>query len=329
MLSPTQKKSSFIHRIQNMFGKKKSSLDETLTKYEFDKNYRCIKGGTSVVYVDKNKQKIIKYFGKSTSLLKDQNIQNETDALNFCAQCLPSDVQRHIPKLYEQLGDCIVLEYKGDDAIDLINKNDMNTEIFITFLADVTFVLSHLHLNNITHGDIKLENVCWDGEKWNLIDFGFSYPIDTTLKRRQKHGTFPFIFPGYGNKSILETFVANNKDMSIRIAADWYAFALTALIFLGFDYYECDDRSFINYEIADVIYFYEKKKKDNVFDIVIGSIAAIVLSIIDTDMETLQWCRRSGTCEYIGRKVRNCQVNKDTCACINIYMENIKKLYNK
>lgn len=300
--------------------------DIPLRKYSFEKNCRCIKSGTSEVYVDKNKGMIIKYFGNNFSSLKKQNISNEKDALIFCHQYL-GEASKHIPKLIEHCADYFVLEYKGEDAIDMINRDVLNTKIFVTFLADIAFVLSTLHDKGRTHGDIKLENVCWDGEKWNLIDFGFSYRIDTPLKRRQKHGTFPFIFPGYGNKEMLESFYVNNKNVSVRVVADWYAFALTALIFVGFDYYESDDRSIIKYDINDIIFFYEKAKLNREYDDVLSALAGIVLSVIDADMHTLQWCKRSGTCKYIGGKVRDFPVNKDTCACINIYMDKIKKMY--
>lgn len=116
----------------------------------------------------------------------------------------------------------IVLHNYGLDAFDLIRTNKCSKQAVRRLMYDIPRIVDHLEKLSICHRDIKPENITFDGEKWRLIDFGFSCPYGD---RRTAVGTVPYILPSIGKRPVGSNFM----DVNARV--DRFAACMTILFF--------------------------------------------------------------------------------------------------
>lgn len=130
----------------------------------------------------------------------------------------------------------IIMEYVGRDAMEIVINEGINYKMWSDALRELGVGLNAIHRLSKVHGDIKLENMTFNGLKWFFIDFGFGYTNCKTVGKYS--GTFPNILPVYGFKSA----AAENEKLGMysifdrRKVADIYAFALTFLSISGFHF---------------------------------------------------------------------------------------------
>lgn len=76
----------------------------------------------------------------------------------------------------------IIYEYGGYDLLYYFNiKRDIDISVFFKNFIKILKGIKSLIINGITHNDIKLNNILFNGSKISLIDFGLITDIDTLL----------------------------------------------------------------------------------------------------------------------------------------------------
>mmetsp|Transcript_28161 Transcript_28161/g.20375 ORF Transcript_28161/g.20375 Transcript_28161/m.20375 type:complete len:85 (-) Transcript_28161:1076-1330(-) len=63
------------------------------------------------------------------------------------------------------------VETKINNTSKDIDQEFPESEILI-ILSDIILGVQHLHQNGITHRDLKVENILYDGKSFKLADFG-------------------------------------------------------------------------------------------------------------------------------------------------------------
>jgi serine/threonine protein kinase len=104
----------------------------------------------------------------------------------------------------------------GSDVFDLMDTSVDTGEWWMSGVREMALLLNQMHARGLFHGDIKMENFAWDGNRWYMLDFGF------TLLYNDKSvcGTVPHLPP-----AIMEV----PFDAIPRHYLDYYAFAITFL----------------------------------------------------------------------------------------------------
>jgi hypothetical protein len=120
----------------------------------------------------------------------------------------------------------IIMKHLGTDGIDLIGPDATCGEfgVWERLAHSSVMTLNNIHECGVVHGDIKLENLTYDGEQWHFIDFGFAFD-DGDSMGKGFNGTFPFVLPFYGSELA--------EDDERRIASDRFALVMTILTFGG------------------------------------------------------------------------------------------------
>ncbi len=99
----------------------------------------------------------------------------------------------------------IVMEYlEGKELFEfLVKKSVRITEKLVCKVAkQVLSALNYLHTQGIIHGDIKSENILFNGKNISLIDFGTAKEIDN-IKVKETQGTPSYIAPEVYNSVII------------------------------------------------------------------------------------------------------------------------------
>lgn len=119
------------------------------------------KGGYGEVFLDSNKE-VVK---RARTEMDVVSINCEYHMLMFLKGVnFVVDVHRLTPE-------GIHMEFAGRDLYEH-RPSDYKTRNMIC--SDLVSSIVHLHCLGVAHRDIKLENVCWDGTRMRLIDFGLA-----------------------------------------------------------------------------------------------------------------------------------------------------------
>ena len=84
---------------------------------------------------------------------------------------------------------------EGKDLLEYISKNKLSKEQKVSIIKQLLTTLSTLHAQGILHGDIKPENLMYDGKKLVVIDFGFSCFIEDCKSSIAQKGTHVYMAP--------------------------------------------------------------------------------------------------------------------------------------
>jgi len=154
-----------------------------------DVNYKFIRnlssGGTSSVRIyfeEKEMRKVcIKFIKKDIS---DSDISNEVEALERVAKI--EGLKTKVPQIYNHgpLTGTVAKRYKYAIVTNQIKGKELHSafskmkkEEKVKVFKELVDLVCLLHLNNIIHTDIKLENIIYHKKGIALIDFGSSQVI--------------------------------------------------------------------------------------------------------------------------------------------------------
>jgi serine/threonine protein kinase len=198
-------------------------LRKAILKYFDNKLFKLHETYTSCIYVDASKSHILKCFYEDTVICKTL----------FGVECEAYQCLKYVKNTGELLykstkeSKALILRYIGQDGLDITNSHGpFMFDTWVCMVRDTVSTLRIIHNHKLIHGDVKLENLAFDGNSWHFIDFGFSC-IDF------KHGisgTFPFILPyigGVAQKQQWPTLALTKQ------AADIYALSLSLLTAVG------------------------------------------------------------------------------------------------
>lgn len=206
----------------------------------------------------------------------------------------------------------MALDYCGLDGMEMFNRRLISYEMWKCVVFDLGECLDDIHALRRIHGDIKVENITWDGDQWYFVDFGLGYSGNATPGKKKICGTFPNILPAYGLPgSDHQVFKLSTYDR--RRWSDYYAFALTMLSLAGMDLPGVDGNSkdyLINiyvermYRIATefhppVPHMWNVPDVDEFYRI-LGVLVNVVLTQLDHQRQNLRWDPNKRTCMYTG-----------------------------
>ena len=164
-------------------------------------SYASVKLATHILTKDKY---AIKIYTKC-SLLNKQKKNTVKNEINILKQL----DHINIMKLYEVIDTekylYLVLEYiKGCSLLDLIKKEHDHTlkeKRAINIFNQVVQAIAYCHSKNISHRDIKLENILIkNNDEVKIIDFGFAIKNDTNTYNKLLCGTPSYMSPEIVNK---------------------------------------------------------------------------------------------------------------------------------
>lgn len=123
---------------------------------------------------------------------------------------------------------------EGQDLLEYINKNKLSKEQKVSIIKQLLTTLSTLHDKGIVHGDIKPENLMYDGKKLVVIDFGLSCFIEDCKSSIAKKGTHIYMAPelftevfGDSNVKSVDIFAAGMTIYTLLVGALYIIFAHT------------------------------------------------------------------------------------------------------
>jgi serine/threonine protein kinase len=156
-------------------------------------------GSSGVVHLARN---VLNNLCCCVKLIPKSNIRNENDEENLCSEIaiLQTVVHPNIIQFVDycetQTFHCIFQVYfQGNLLLDYVKMygalpENQAKKIFFQLVSAVSF----LHKNNISHRDLKFENILIDEDlKIKLIDFGLSAKTDHLLSTYC--GTTPYMLP--------------------------------------------------------------------------------------------------------------------------------------
>lgn len=118
------------------------------------------------------------------------------------------------------------MKYLGEDALEVSNKQSPTFAMFKSLVKTSVQTLNLIHEKGYYHGDIKLENITYDGLEWHFIDFGYAaLPKDKVFS-----GTYPYVLPIYGGAEARQNFETATLE---RKACDWFALGLSLMSLAG------------------------------------------------------------------------------------------------
>lgn len=121
---------------------------------------------------------------------------------------------------------CIIMKYLGEDALEIANRRTPPYSMFKSLVKTTVQTLDLIHTKGYFHGDIKLENITFDGLEWHFIDFGYAaLPKDKVFS-----GTYPYVLPIYGGAEARQNFASAELE---RKACDWFALGLSIMSLAG------------------------------------------------------------------------------------------------
>lgn len=114
------------------------------------------------------------------------------------------------------------------DIYDLVCSMRDTDKIWVAGIRGMVNLINVLHGKGIVHGDIKLENMAYDFERWYMLDFGFS----EIQKGSKVSGTVPHLPP------FILKHHACQLSFDQRKRLDYYAFAFSMLTMFDLPMYE-------------------------------------------------------------------------------------------
>jgi len=135
-----------------------SIMEVVLNNQSFVFKQKKVPGITSKYFTDEHR----KYFLKYPIMFWEYDIlKREVEILKIL------DKYKYFPKLIYYTDNFIITNYVGEQ----LNKNKINPNV----INQITEILKILKENNITHGDIKFEEILIDDEDHiYLVDFGWA-----------------------------------------------------------------------------------------------------------------------------------------------------------
>lgn len=248
-----------------------------------------------------------------------------------------------VPRLYGFLNTTafkfIIVDFCGVDLLELVTKVGMTFGLWKQCICQISQAITKLHHQEHIHGDIKLENITYDGDQFYMIDFGYSYISNARFGRYS--GTFPNIVPFYGIKrrGPLEEAFAKLPVMEQRRISDIYAFALTMLNIVSIGFVERCENCISNDKMCEQCKNFDipaEKVKYARMDIeklikcrfnkdtdliswgkqqwgwdVIHILIDIVLTQINKDYKYVIWDKNKHLCHYVGINKLNYMVSEN------------------
>lgn len=206
----------------------------------------------------------------------------------------------------------LALDHCGIDGMEMFNRNLINYETWKRAVFDLGECLDDIHALNRVHGDIKIENITWDGDQWYFIDFGLGYSGKGKQGKHKFCGTFPNILPVYGLQGEDDNQVLKLPTFDRRRWSDYYAFALTMLSLAGVDSpgVDCNPTDYLVKVYVERIYRiatdfhphgapWEDVDEDEFFKI-LKVLANVVLTQLDHTRKLLIWDPKTRECKYHG-----------------------------
>jgi hypothetical protein len=212
----------------------------------------------------------------------------------------------------------LAMDYCGPDGMTLYNNKTITYEMWKAAVFDLGECLDDIHALNRVHGDIKVENITWDGDQWFFIDFGLGYSGRSSSDRKHKfNGTFPNILPVYGLPGDVDNHVFKLCTYDRRRWSDYYAFALTMLSLAGVDLPGAGESSIdylVNVHVGrmyrifmgDIILIPPRWRlcgtSAEIAECaqIMRTLVAIPLTQLDHRRENLKWDPASRKCQYHG-----------------------------
>jgi serine/threonine protein kinase len=241
------------------------------------------------IYMDKKNTRVLKVF-KSVPMY-------DTEKYYLLKLSSTQGLQGCVPKVL----DCddrkkhILMEHIGYDGIELTNAKLFTGTTWDTYLIQVSNILNTLVRNGLSHRDIKPENAVYNTETktWALIDFAFMENSQSPVSIKHFKGTFPYAAPFLGNRNMLTQFLQYNEASDIKIAADYYAFALSALSLYGMDHTTMGKSVQL-----DLNFIYDIIRNDN--HTMLYALAIVVISCIDVTKTMAVWSNSDKSCMFYG-----------------------------
>ena len=268
---------------------------------------------TACLYTDVNKTHVVKVFKSSfnPNVLFDieRRAYDALDGVPNTPNMLASGAK---PFGY------IIMKHLGQDGLEIANTTSANINQWRQMVTTTVKTVNDIHERGLIHGDIKLENMTFDGNQWYLIDFGFACTNNDEIVGFR--GTYPHVLPCLGGDPGEEVF---EDVQSLRRALDWFSLALTLLSFAGVYPEEacnyckyndrrcsggCEGRSHVTrIDIrkfmrvrADpaIVYGSDWERLGPLSDVIIETVCELVLTQLDNTRRYIIW--QSGKCEYFG-----------------------------
>jgi serine/threonine protein kinase len=165
--------------------------------------YHIVPTGLSKVNIDLDNYNYANFVTKC-------GVPKEKDLLNEYKKLLKLK-HKNIIKVhgYDAISNVLKLEYiDGYDLIEFINTNLLHNNHIRYYFKQMLTAVQHVHIANIIHCDIKLENFMIDGKnKVKLIDFEFAIKNGLT---RNLCGTIEYLAPEILSDYMAGTSSTNN-----------------------------------------------------------------------------------------------------------------------
>lgn len=177
----------------------------------------------SRIFIDKSNRFVFKLFHNSLNQSKYSNYKFFQDELTIYNKLMELNIEQPVIKCYCDRYEKIYViaqRFLGLDGIELYNDNHFTEIEWNKNIETMPLFLNNLHRAGLVHMDIKLENMCYDGKDWHLIDWGFARENHNDIKKIT--GTLPFIHPAFAFPSFKNVF--EKSGLSI---CDKYSYAIT------------------------------------------------------------------------------------------------------
>lgn len=245
----------------------------------------------SVVYRDLYGKYVLKKFTDSEK--KDRICQIEAynkEKFYLLELAKHEHIKPYIPKVleYDDFEYFIVMEFRGLDGIDLLNRNLMTRNIILRLINQVGNIVNDITSVGMIHRDIKPENIVYShrNKQWSIIDFTFMESKDSKLVTFK--GTYPYCAPFLGSNKMYRMFLEHNKYDDAKECADYYSFSMTVFSILLGEHSKDTKTGGIDYDLDKI---YEVMDSD---DKVLKALAKVTISCVDTNYRFISWIKRRG-----------------------------------
>jgi serine/threonine protein kinase len=148
------------------------------TKYKKRKE-PCASGTHGEVFEGrhaKTNQKVAIKHSHLSPINSEENLKNEIKILKELDH--PNIVKTYHGHYSVRLEQAIlIMEYAQMDLFTLWAKHKFNESQCLKIASDIAAALMYLHMQNIIHRDVKIENILVMGERFVLTDFGYAIKL--------------------------------------------------------------------------------------------------------------------------------------------------------